>query len=111
MVRHPLALAGLTQASSVIPLVRSRLAESFTVIQLLVPLNDSALPYLPVALQVAPLIVPVFPCPERSLTVVPLPSSNEYAATSTRGGPKYVKPLVIVALPLALMIFTSTLVS
>src|SRR5215831_17837696 len=48
----------------------------------LVPLNDSALPYLPAAAQVAFAIVPVWPLPDASVTVVPDPSSNPYAATS-----------------------------
>ena len=45
------------------------------------PLNTSALPYLPEFVQVAPLIVPLFPFPEASATVVPVPSLNPYAAT------------------------------
>src|SRR6202035_2397175 len=51
----------------------------------LLPLNCSALPYLPVAAQVAPVIVPVWPFPDASVTVVPEPSSNPYAATSPVG--------------------------
>ena len=43
----------------------------------LVPLNCSALPYLPDADQVAPLeIVPLLALPDESFTVVPDPSSK-----------------------------------
>ena len=48
--------------------------ESATVTQALVPLNDSAPPYLPEAVQVALARVPVLPLPEASPAVVPLPS-------------------------------------
>ena len=48
----------------------------------LVPLNDNAPPYLPDAVQVAFEIVPLLPFPDESPTVVPDPSSNEYAATN-----------------------------
>ncbi len=51
----------------------------------LVPLNCSALPYLPAAAQVAFASVPVLPLPDASVTVVPDPSSNAYAATSPDG--------------------------
>ena len=47
----------------------------------LVPLNVKALPYLHEVVHVAPLIVPLFPLPDASLTTVPLPSLNPYAAT------------------------------
>jgi hypothetical protein len=46
-----------------------------------VPLKIKALPYLPEVVQVAPLMVPLFPSPDASLTTVPLPSLNPYAAT------------------------------
>ena len=46
-----------------------------------VPLNDSALPYLPAVVQVAFVIVPVLPFPDASGTVVPVPWLNEYDAT------------------------------
>ena len=39
----------------------------------------------PVAAQVAFAIVPLFPFPDASVTVVPDPSSNPYAATSPDG--------------------------
>src|SRR5262245_2269668 len=83
MSRHAeLTAAGLTQASRVIAVVRCRLAESGMLIFALVPLKARALPYLPIA-QVAFEIVPELPLPERSVTVVPPPSSNENAATSS----------------------------
>jgi hypothetical protein len=47
----------------------------------LVPLNVKALPYLPEVVHVAPLIVPSFPLLDTSLTTLPLPSLNPYAAT------------------------------
>jgi hypothetical protein len=70
------SVEGFTQASSVMPVLKSKLAESFTVTQLLVPLNDNALPNLPAALHEAPVIAPVFAQPETSLTVSPAPSSK-----------------------------------
>ena len=42
----------------------------------LLPLNCSALPYLPVAAQVVFETVPVLPFPEASVTVNPEPSLN-----------------------------------
>ena len=51
----------------------------------LVPLNCNALPYLPDVAQVAFVIVPLLPFPDASVTVVPDPSSNPYAATSPDG--------------------------
>ena len=63
-------------------LVRSSVLESLTVTQSLTPSNDSALPYLPLVVQVAPEIVPLFPLPEVSASVEPLPASKLYAATS-----------------------------
>src|SRR5882724_7769738 len=79
----PLSALGSTQASSVMPVVRWSAAESGTLTyELRLGLNDSALPYFPLELHVAPEIVPVLPFPEASATVVPAPSPNEYAATS-----------------------------
>src|SRR4051812_30005905 len=75
-VQAVLAAVGLTHASRVMAPVRCRDAESATVTQLLVPLKDRALPNLPAVLQVAAVIVPVFPLPEASATVVPVPSSK-----------------------------------
>jgi hypothetical protein len=81
-VRHELPRSvGLTQASSVIPVVRSSELESGMFTMLFVPLNESALPNLPVALQVAPLIVPLLPLPDWSASAVPDPWSIPYDAT------------------------------
>src|SRR6476620_7083995 len=72
---------GWTHASSVMPVVRSRLFASGTVTQLLVPLKLSAPPNLPAALCVAPVIVPVLLWPEASAAVVPVVSSKPQAPT------------------------------
>src|ERR1700744_2984454 len=72
---------GLTHASSVIPLESCSEAELGIVTTELVPLNDSASPNLPAVDHVALLMVPLFPLPEASVTVVPEPSLNPYAAT------------------------------
>src|SRR5436190_3465196 len=85
-VRHPPVAEGFTQADKVIALVRSSDALSATVTMPVVPLKATALPYLPVVLQVAPaLSVPVFNWPEASAVVVPVPSSKEYAAMRPAG--------------------------
>ena len=76
--RHPvLTTVGETQASSVIPVVKASDGEFPIVTIALVPLKTSAPPYLPAAVHVALLIVPLLPWPDRSLTTVPWPSSNE----------------------------------
>src|SRR5436189_2784747 len=62
-------------------LLRSREAESFTVTTAPEPLKERLFPNLPEVVQVAPLIVPVFPFPDISPTDVPEPSLKEYAAT------------------------------
>src|SRR5438046_1621962 len=82
-LRQALRLLGFTHASSVIPVVRCSAAASLTVTQSLVPLKSSA-PPMPVrpCVQVAPVIVPVLPLPETSLTIEPEPSLNPYAAIS-----------------------------
>jgi len=49
-------------------------------------LKLKALPYLPEVVHVAPVIVPLFPLPDKSLTTVPLPSLNPYAAIKLGGG-------------------------
>src|SRR5262245_12851802 len=86
-VRQELPSAlGLTQASSVIPLVRSSELESGTLTIALVPLKLKAPPYLPLVLQVAFAIVPLFELPDRSGRLEPEPWSKEYAATSPSGG-------------------------
>src|SRR5947209_16569091 len=83
MSRHALeTVAGCTQASSVIPLDRCSEALSGILTSALAPLNRNAFPYLPDSTQVAFSIVPSFPCPDASVTDVPDPSSNPYAATS-----------------------------
>src|SRR5262245_17662765 len=80
---HPVgAVVGYTHASSVIAAVRPSDAEFATVTCAPLPLNTSALPNLPDVVQVAPLMVPLFPLPERSVTLVPAPSLKLYAATS-----------------------------
>ena len=76
MITHsqPLIVEGLTQASMVRAVVRSSELASLTVTQLLRPLNDRALPYLPLVVQVALASVPVLLLPEASATVEPVPS-------------------------------------
>src|SRR5579884_4296935 len=73
---------GFTHDSSVTAAVRSSAAASLTVTQAFVPLNDRALPYRPDVVHAAPEIVPVFPLPEASATVLPNPSLKLYAATN-----------------------------
>jgi hypothetical protein len=58
-------------------------------------LNDKAFPYFPCVVQVAPEIVPVSPLPDPSVTVVPVPSSNAYAATTPDGIATVVKLQVV----------------
>src|SRR5215510_7680915 len=77
---------GLTQASSVIPVVRSSDAESGTLTIAFVPLKLKAPPYLPLVLQVALAIVPLLLLPETSGRLEPDPWSKEYEATSPTGG-------------------------
>src|SRR5262245_9182867 len=72
---------GLTHASSVIALVRCSEAASGIVTNALVPLNDNPPPYIPVV-HVAPVMAPVFPLPDASATLIPVPSLNAYAATT-----------------------------
>jgi len=80
--RHQLlTVVGLTHASSVIAVVKRREGASGIVTTELVPLNESAAAVLPAVVHVVPDTVPVLPLPDRSLTVVPVPSLNEYAAT------------------------------
>ena len=81
MMTGPVAVAeavGRTQASSVIPVVRSSEFESGTLTKAFVPLKESALPYLPAAApaHVAFASVPLLPLPDWSVTVVPLPVSK-----------------------------------
>src|SRR5262245_18195053 len=82
-VRHPdWAADGLTQASRVIPVVRSSELASAIVTRSLTPSNDRAPPYFPAVDQVAPEMVPLLPNPEVSFTVGPLPSLKPRASTS-----------------------------
>jgi hypothetical protein len=74
-------VCALTHASNVIAPVSRKDGESLIVTFALVPLKTSALPYLPAAVHVAEPMEPAFPFPDRSATVDPDPSLNEYAAT------------------------------
>src|SRR3982750_2556722 len=85
--QEPPAADGFTQASRVMPLVRSSDDAAGTVTTELVPSNESALPCLPADDQVVFASVPVLFLPEASLTVGPLPSSNPQEATRPGGGP------------------------
>src|SRR3954454_20209899 len=80
-VRHiePSAL-GLTQASTLAAVVRSREAESATLTMSLTPSNCSAPPCLPVT-RVAPETLPLLLRPDVSSTVVPDESSKLQAPT------------------------------
>ena len=69
-------VGGGTQASRVMPVVRSRLLVSGMVTEALVPLKASACPYLLVVVQVALVRVPLLPVPDWSGAVVPLPVSK-----------------------------------
>ncbi len=79
-VCQPLTVLGFTHASSVRPVVASSDALSGTRTRLLVPLNESPLPYFP-ATRVAPTRVPVLLNPEASAVVAPDASLKPYAAT------------------------------
>src|SRR3954468_202462 len=82
-VFQPAAAAGLTHASTVIPLVRSSglLAMCGTVTQLVVPLNASAPPNLPATCVVAA-PVPLVATGDESMAASPLGSSKPRARTS-----------------------------
>src|SRR5689334_2477087 len=80
--RHSVPTAvGLTQASSVMPDVRSSDGESGIEIDAFVPLKLSAPPNLPVVVRVAFVIVPVLPLPDESATVFPDASLKPQAPT------------------------------
>src|SRR3954470_21768004 len=81
-VCQPLATDGFTHASTVIPVVRSRVAESGTVTSDVVPLKDRAPLNLPPVTCVAFAAVPLFALPDGSPTVVPVVSSKAQAPTS-----------------------------
>src|SRR5688500_9572603 len=86
-VCHPAPTLGRTQPSMVIPVVASSEFESGTLTNALLPLNDSALPYLPSVLQAAPDKLPWLLLPDLSAAVVPEPSSKPQAPTSPGSGP------------------------
>src|SRR3954463_14743695 len=89
-VVHPAdAAAGLTQASRVIPVVRSRRLLSATVTQALAPLNERAPPKRPAVVHDAFETAPLSAWPVESDAVVPLVSSKPQAPT---------RPVVTVAL-------------
>ena len=67
---------GRTQASTVMLALRSSELASGTVTQSFTPSNESALPNLPVAVRVAPEIVPVLPVPDSSTVLAPEASSK-----------------------------------
>src|SRR3954469_9608963 len=77
---------GLTQASSVIPVVRSSEFESGTVTRVLVPLKVSAPPECPATAHAPLATVPLLPVPERSASAVPEPALKLYEATRPVGG-------------------------
>src|SRR5438093_11727549 len=105
----PLTVDGCTHASNVMPVVRCKDALSLIVTKAFVPLKTSALPYFPAVVHVALPIVPVLPLPDASVTVVPAPSLNEYAATSPDVAAGVVALAVLeykLALPAASIAFT-----
>src|SRR5262245_22781662 len=81
MVSQPLTAVGRTHASSVIPVVSRSEAASAMSTRALVPLNARAPPYLPAVDHVALTIVPLWPLPEVSVSVLPRPRSKLYEAT------------------------------
>src|SRR5918995_5151763 len=81
MVRQPPAVLGLTQPSSVMPVVRSSEGASATVTQSLIPSKLSAPPLRPSVVGVAPETVPWFPSPDASVTMAALTASNDQAPT------------------------------
>ena len=83
-MRHELTAVGRTHASTVTRPTSSE-AASATVAQSFTPSKDSAEPYFPAAVRVAPEIVPALPVPELSVTAVPVASSKAYAATRPGG--------------------------
>src|SRR4029078_1011660 len=74
------SVVGLTQASAVIPVVRSSELELMAVTHAMVPLKERAFPNLPLADQAALERVPVLLLPDWSAVVVPLPSAKTEAA-------------------------------
>src|SRR6185312_10361343 len=86
------------------PVVRSSVFASLTVTQLVAPSKVAALPYFPAVVQVVPLVVPLLPLPDRSVTLVPVPSLKPYDATSPVGGGGAVLETVTVT-PLEVPVF------
>src|SRR5579862_6999566 len=81
--RQPAFVAdGSTHASRVMPVVSCSDAELGMSTRAFVPLNESAPPYFPEAVQVVFTMEPTLPLPEASPSVVPVPSLKPYAATS-----------------------------
>src|ERR1041384_7879225 len=78
--QKPVAVDGLTHASTVNAVVTCNDGASGTVTSAVLPLNDSAPPYLPAAVHVAPVMLPVFPVPEASVALLPAPSSTAWPA-------------------------------
>src|SRR5258706_1027000 len=98
--RHcELTAVGFTHASSVIAALRRNDVVPGTVTSALDPLNTSAPPSRPAVVHVALLVVPLLPLPDASLADVPLPSSNEYAATrpcaDARGAVRCATPITV----------------
>src|SRR5688500_16133502 len=86
------AAAGLTHASRVRPLVRSRELASATVTQSSTPSKDRARPNRPAVVQVAPERTPLLPKPELSEAVAPAPSSKPRVSTGDTAGTVMVTP-------------------
>ena len=86
---------GSTHASNVIPLDSCNDAEFGIVTTELVPLKLNAPPNFPAVDQVVFATVPLFPFPDASVTVVPDPSSNPYAATRPDGAAEVVTLAVL----------------
>lgn len=83
----PVSLFGLTQASSVIPVLNWSNEELGMPTKAFVPLNEIAFPYFPEVVHNAPpCSVPLCLLPDASFAVVPLPSLNPYAATKPDTG-------------------------
>src|ERR1043165_3522408 len=79
--RHWLfTVVGLTHASMVIPLVRCNVGASGILTRAFTLFNNSSPPSRPAGVHVALTTPPSFPCPDQSMTRVPVPSSKEYAA-------------------------------
>src|SRR4051794_7783568 len=86
-VRQELPSAdGFTHASTVMPVPRCSASESGTVTHVEAPLKLSARPNLPAVVQAAFAATPLLPFPVASGMLVPLPWSNEYAATGPPPG-------------------------